>query len=607
MKAFFLTTFFVSAALTLFSQGSCATSVELINDPVNYTQYCFNNSGAVDNTLDNSNCFAGGQWSADAWINFTIASGPQTIEIDLSDFGGNGPNTNDMAFEVFSGNCGALSSLACVNDFGNNLDENVTLTDLPNGTYSIAIYSDLPIETSYDICITVYPETPANDECIDAIPISVGSNGICSLISGTNEGATDSSGEVAPSCGGYLGGDVWYSITVPASGEVNFSVDFSASNALSDVDMAIYSGSCGSLTEIDCDDFSGTGLMPSIQATGLVPGSTVYIRLWEYLNNSFGDFELCVSEPPATLNNQDCSSAITICSNSTFGGASNGSGSADLNSTNDGCLNGENQSSWLTFTVSFPGDLEFTISPTNGTDDYDFALWHYPVGTSVSCPPAANDVDRCSWAAGAGLNGSYDTGLGQGETDASEGATGNNWVAPLTGLNPGDVIYLVIDNFSVTTSPYTLDFTGSTVGLDCTLLPTEMLSFFVKTENNTRNLLYWSTVSEINNDFFTLEHSVDGINWRVIGKVNGSGNSNERVEYTYTHENIEKTINYYRIHQTDYDGKISDYRIISIDNTYSNGIVLYTTNLLGQKVDATYKGIVIDVLSNGRTVKRMQH
>ncbi|MDB3907877.1 hypothetical protein N9355_10445, partial [Crocinitomicaceae bacterium] len=426
-------------------------------------------------------------------------------------------------------------------------------------------------------------------------------------VTGTVTGATASAGAPAPSCGNYQGGDVWYSITVPASGEVNFTVDFAAAGSITDADMAIYSGVCGSLTEIECDDLDGTGAMPIIQATGLTAGTTVYVRIWEWNNDVAGDFDLCISEPPVTLNNQDCNTAIPICGGTTFSGASNGPGTvADLNINNDDCLVGENQSSWVYFEVSSAGDIEFTISPQNGTDDYDFAAWIYPGGAGQSCPPANNDVDRCSFAAGAGLGGSYDTGLGQGAVDTSEDPFGDNWVAPITGLNVGDVIYLLVDNFSSTISPYTLDFTGSTAGLDCTILPTELMSFYVQTLNNSTNQLFWKTNAEINNDHFTVEHSYDAQNWRELGTVDGAGNSSSLQQYAYVHEGVDATVNYYRIFQTDYDGQTGSYRIVSIDNTYTGKVLLYTTNLLGQKVDKNYSGMVVDVMNDGTTKKRLQ-
>ena len=602
-----LSIFILGAQHWAASQASCATAFEIINDPVDFTQYCLNGASATSTTLDNSNCFGGAPWSADAWFEFTIASGPQTIEFDLSNFGGGGPNANDMAFEVFTGTCGSLTSLGCTDDNGNNTNENSLLTNLPNGTYYIAVYSDKNSEDSYDLCITATPPAPSNDDCANAIPVTVGTNGICTEVTGTNTGATASAGVPAPSCGAYLGGDVWYSITVPASGEVNFTVDFAAANSITDADMAIYSGVCGSLTEIECDDLDGTGTMPIIQATGLTPGTTVFIRIWEFGNDNFGDFDLCVAEPPVTLNNQDCNTALPICGGTSFAGASNGSGSVvDLNTNNDDCLVGENQSSWVYFEISSPGDIEFAISPQNGTDDYDFAAWVYPGGVGQTCPPANGTVARCSFGAGAGLGGSFDTGLGQGAVDLSEGATGDNWVAPLTGLNVGDIVYLVIDNFSSTTSPYTLDFTGSTAGLDCTILPTEMMTFYVQTLNNTTNQLFWKTQTEIENDFFTVEHSYDAENWREIGKVQGAGNSTTLNQYTFLHNDVEATMNYYRIFQTDYNGSTGSYRIISIDNTYSGRVLMYTTNLLGQKVDANFKGMVVDVMSDGTTVKRVQ-
>lgn len=591
-----------------FAQTQCSDTIEIVSDPQTNTQYCLLNAPASNTPLNDANCFTGAV--SEGWYGFTITNGPQSIQIDAGSYtSGGGPNARNIAFEIFDGSCGALNSLGCVNANGAGLAETTTLSSLPNGDYFIAVYSmsngTIP---TMDLCITALPNPPANDDCIDAIPVSVGPAGICTEITGTTIGATASFGAPAPSCGNYQGGDVWYSITVPASGDVNFTVDFAATAGITDADMAIYSGTCGSLTEIECDDLDGTGVMPMIQATGLTPGSTVYIRIWEYGNDVEGNFDLCISEPPVTLGNQDCVTAAPICSSSTFAGASDGSGSVvDLNSSNDDCLVGENQSSWIYFEISSPGDLEFVISPSNGSDDYDFALWLYPGGVGQTCPPANGDVDRCSYGAGTGLNTSYDTGLGQGATDTSEGATGDNWVAPLTGLNVGDVIYLLIDNYSSTTSPYELDFTGTTAGLDCTILPTEMMNFYVKTVSPGSNRLYWYTASEVNNDYFTIEHSLDAQNWREIGFVKGAGNSQDRINYSLNHEDAPATINYYRIHQTDFDGKTGSYRTVSIDNSISNGTLLYTTNLLGQQVDENYVGVVIDVMSNGTTTKRIQH
>lgn len=475
-------------------------------------------------------------------------------------------------------------------------------------TYYYTVSSPSLQTGDFTTCVTTTPIS--NDECAGAIPVAVGTNGICVEVEGTNAGASASGGVGAPSCGGYAGGDVWYSIVVPASGEVTFAVDFAAANSLGDADIAIYYGPCGSLTEIDCDDNSGTGSMPNIQATGLTPGATVYVRVWDFGNDDIGSFDLCFSEPPQVLSNQDCVTALPICSTAQFGGASNGSGGVvDLDGSNMDCLFGENQTSWLYLEITIPGDFMFTISPDNGTDDYDFALWHYPGGLGQTCPPSAL-ADRCSYSAGSGFGGSYDTGLddgtivgGGGPGETSETSAGDNWVDELP-VSAGDAVMLVIDNFSSTTSPYTLNFTGS-AGLDCTILPSEYLSYFVKA-NGPDNDLKWVTLTEVNNAYFTIEHSLDGKDWAKIGQVSGAGNSNEKLNYGMKHMDVQKRVNYYRMYQTDFDGTKSEYKIVSIDNSFSAKTLVITTNLVGQIVDENYRGLVIDVYDDGTSTKRLQ-
>jgi hypothetical protein len=77
-------------------------------------------------------------------------------------------------------------------------------------------------------------------------------------------------------------------------------------------------------------------------------------------------------------------------------------------------------------------------------------------------------------------------------------------------------------------------------------------------------ILSFTTASETNNDYFTIERSGDGPSFDAIGEIKGAGNSTEEKHYEFTDENPLPGINYYRIKQTDYDGQYSYSEIRSV-------------------------------------------
>lgn len=89
-------------------------------------------------------------------------------------------------------------------------------------------------------------------------------------------------------------------------------------------------------------------------------------------------------------------------------------------------------------------------------------------------------------------------------------------------------------------------------------LPVEMVSFQATSENR-KVLLNWETASERNNNFFLIEKTMDGKNWETVGKVTGAGNSAVSKEYSIYDLYPNTGISYYRISQTDYDGKTTVY------------------------------------------------
>lgn len=97
-----------------------------------------------------------------------------------------------------------------------------------------------------------------------------------------------------------------------------------------------------------------------------------------------------------------------------------------------------------------------------------------------------------------------------------------------------------------------------------TSLPIELSSFSAK-QQNAAIVLGWTTNSETNNDYFTIEHSVDGLNFTKISFLNGAGNSNKIIKYSFKDNNPDNNINYYRLKQTDFDGNYSYSKILAIN------------------------------------------
>jgi hypothetical protein len=94
-------------------------------------------------------------------------------------------------------------------------------------------------------------------------------------------------------------------------------------------------------------------------------------------------------------------------------------------------------------------------------------------------------------------------------------------------------------------------------------LPIELLSFTGKNEGK-KNLLEWSTASETNNDYFSLERSQDASNFVVFTTVDGSGSAVEINSYRAVDEDPFYGITYYRLKQTDYNGNYTYSQVIPL-------------------------------------------
>jgi len=126
--------------------------------------------------------------------------------------------------------------------------------------------------------------------------------------------------------------------------------------------------------------------------------------------------------------------------------------------------------------------------------------------------------------------------------------------------------YPVIFNnllFMQFTSPQYNNF-GNLAYFDALTLPITLLSFTAQAQGSDA-LLQWQTATEINNKYFEVEHSSDGVTFTPLGTVQGHGTTSLEQQYSFKDNNPLKGINYYRLKQIDYDGNFSYSNIARVD------------------------------------------
>lgn len=99
---------------------------------------------------------------------------------------------------------------------------------------------------------------------------------------------------------------------------------------------------------------------------------------------------------------------------------------------------------------------------------------------------------------------------------------------------------------------------------DYITLPIELLSF---TAENVAGgvMLTWKTATELNNDYFTIERSSNGIDYEDIATVKGSGTTKEIMSYEFTDTSPLNGRSYYRLTQTDFDGKFETFKPVAVE------------------------------------------
>jgi hypothetical protein len=146
----------------------------------------------------------------------------------------------------------------------------------------------------------------------------------------------------------------------------------------------------------------------------------------------------------------------------------------------------------------------------------------------------------------------------------------NNATLSATGLAYNTTYVLVIDGINGNDCRFKLETQTFINGTHqptnpCTILPITIKDFIVLPEFDGTVSLKWSTYSERNNDFFTIERSTDGVNYVEIHKQVGAGNSTSELNYGAVDFLPEPGLNYYRLKQTDFDGNFEYFEPVAVN------------------------------------------
>ncbi len=302
--------------------------------------------------------------------------------------------------------------------------------------------SNLPALLLFILLLNKFKISAQGDDCSNALVLTNFSNFCSANAAYTTTGSTTST-TTTPSCWtNSSNNDVWFQFTAIGT-TVNISINGNSNGTIINPNIALYSGTCGGLTQIGCSitNFLYPNTVSVFNST-LTIGTTYYVRV---NGTSPGTFQLCINNFIAVpTTNQDCITASVLCSTNpiacnSFNGAGN-----NQNEVGTTCIPAEMESSWYTWTAANNGTLTLSILPNNQTDDIDFFIFEL-VGGSCS----NQIVKRCCSSSCLGPGGL--TGLSLIETDTLElpGCTPpDNGAVKYIDMVAGSVYGIFINNVS---------------------------------------------------------------------------------------------------------------------------------------------------------------
>ncbi|NVO03968.1 MAG: hypothetical protein HXX09_14830, partial [Bacteroidetes bacterium] len=425
------------------------------------------------------------------WIFTPTASGNITITLSST-----GTYTGLTLFDgcpLSAGACGAAPGNCVAYAQGYSGDKTLNFCVLAGVTYYLILdswstplnntYSNLTISAPTGIAVAAN-DLPCNAQWVLVGDVTPGDN---SCTSGAGEPA-------APSCwsSGPLN-TVWYKFQAPATGNVKIKTIV---GSLLNTQIALYAAPTGCPNAafgapIACNDNaascgSSSYYNSEIIFSGLTPTAWYYISV-DGSADATGTFSIVWVEGATTwppVPGQDCISGVPVCAPTfTIGnpGYQAVGNICDFPGGGTNCLlSGERGSAWYELTVNANGNLMFTIEPNdaiaNGAGlltsygtDYDFGIWKKTGTGAVACGAILAGAAPlvCNYS-GIGVTGCY-TG---GNNPLNNSYTGHTYTAgaydaafePPFPVVAGEVYWLVISNFSNSTSGFTINFTNSTAG-----------------------------------------------------------------------------------------------------------------------------------------------
>lgn len=180
---------------------------------------------------------------------------------------------------------------------------------------------------------------------------------------------------------------------------------------------------------------------------------------------------------------------------------------------------------------------------------------------------------------------------------------GAAWVNHGNGGTTGNAtLGTVISSGPITSfSPITL---GST-SLD-NPLPVELIRFSAEPfEDHVQ--VNWTTASELNNDYFMVQRSANGIEFENLGKIEGAGSKSSATTYQFIDENPLPDVSYYRLRQTDFDGKTTFSNVVSVNFSASEFSLYPNPVTYGIDVTLSRKGDYVLTNNLGVIVMRISN